>query len=379
MNVRDIESFLRILGVENITVDEERGWVRSSCPLARWTHESGTDRKPSFGIKAVDAETDAPYFHCFACGSTGPLPRLVHHISVRSGDRMLEASKFLSNFQLFAQKDKDEDQRSRQGRRIVTDKFVSDKFSTRGIKHNKYVPEKLLEHLPLLAERCDLNAHAAALRWLAFDRKISLQSIATFKLRLYVNSLDEVGVVFPIIDRETEAVFDLFARMIDDKKFFRITNAILGSTTEYKAPNLWFGNHIFDPQKPVILVEGAIDALRLHSLGFHNVLASFGEPSTEQLASFYAPVVYLGYDSDATGREFTKKLVRKLQVPSISILDWSVADIKDAGELENMEQFRKVFDHRIKILNAPKADKPRVVRGKSKPKRLFLKDDGTFL
>ncbi len=212
---------------------------------------------------------------------------------------------------------------------------INVKFGNRKSLNNRPMPDVLVSQYPLLAEKCDLNAHADALRWLSYDRHITAPTIAAFKLRLYVNPLDDVGVLFPILDKDGETVLDMWARLISDKNFFRVTQSLTGSAIEYKAPNLFFGNHLFNPEKPVLLVEGAIDALRLHSLGFKNVLAAFGSLSNEQIESLYAPVVYLGFDNDAAGHEFTKKAVAKLRVPSISILDWGVVGIKDAGELES--------------------------------------------
>lgn len=375
MNIQEITQFLRLIGAKNIQQDEARGWVRASCPLAPWLHENGVDNKPSFGIKAPENDGEAPYYHCFTCQSNGPLPRLMANLSKMSGERFAEASNFLSQFQLFSDSD---DERPKRRRIVLKDRFAGVNFGEREVLINRPVPPEVLAQYPLLAEKSDLNAHADALRWLAYDRHITLPSIAEFKLRLYVNPLDETGVIFPILDKDGETVLDLWARLIGEKQFFRVTQSLSGSSVEYKAPNLLFGNHLFNPQKPVIIVEGAIDALRLRSLGFKNVLASFGALSNEQIESFYAPVVYLAFDNDAAGREFTKKAVAKLNSPSISILDWGIIGIKDAGELENMEQFRKVFDARTKILRAPKV-KERKVPSEPRAKRLYLKNDGTFL
>ncbi len=329
MNIQEITHFLRLIGAENIQQDEARGWVRASCPLAPWMHESGRDRKPSFGIKVPENEDEVPYYHCFTCQSNGPLPRLIANLTQMSGDRMAEASNYLSQFQLFKSTDED---RPKRRRIILKDRFANVNFGEREILTNRPVPEEVLKDYPLLAEDCDLNAHTDALQWLKTDRNITDEAIAAFKLRLYVNPLDDVGVLFPILDKDGETVLDLWARLISEKNFFRVTQSLTGSAVEYKAPNLLFGNHLFNPEKPVLLVEGAIDALRLYSLGFKNVLAAFGSLSNEQIESLYAPVVYLGFDNDAAGHEFTKKAVAKLRVPSISILDWGVVGIKDAGE-----------------------------------------------
>ena len=376
MNSAEIVHFLRLIGAKNIQSDDARGWVRASCPLAPWLHESGQDRKPSFGVKVPDKEGESPYYHCFACQSNGQLPKLLSTVARLSGDRQLEASNYLSQFELFSSSDADAAPKRRRIR--LKDRFASVNFVEREVLRNPPVPSDVLAQYPLLSEKSDLTAHATALRWLAYERHISLQSIAKFKLRLFVNPLDDIGVIFPIIDKDGETVLDLWARLIDDKSFFRVTRSISGAGVDYKAPNLLFGNHLFDQTKPGVLVEGAVDALRLHTLGIKNVVASFGALSSEQLESLYAPVLYLGFDNDDAGHSFTRKAMKSLRVPSIGILDWSVAGIKDAGELTGLDQFKRVFDERRKILRAPKV-KTREVDGKPRARRVFLKDDGTFL
>jgi len=377
MDIRDATRFLRLIGAENIVQDEARGWVRASCPLAPWLHEGGRDRKPSFGIKLSDASTDAPYYHCFTCNSSGPLPRLLSNLVQLSGDRMLEASNFLSKFELFPNKDDTEE--APRGRRIrFRDRFVGKDLSARQVKQNLPVPQDILQQYPLLSEKCDLNAHAEVLRWLAYERNITLQSIAKFQLRLMVTPLDDVCVIFPIIAKDGETVLDIWARRIDDKQFFRVTPAMAGTTIEYGAPNLLFGNHVFDPSRAVVVVEGALDALRLYSIGIKNVVASFGGLSREQLDALYAPVVYLGFDNDDAGRKFAKKAAEKLNVPSIALLDWGVGGIKDAAELRNLEHFKEIFEARVKILKSDKT-KSRKLDTEPRPKKHFLKRDGSFL
>lgn len=54
-------SFLQALGYSGEVSD---GWVSSSCPLAKYTHKNGTDNKPSFGINLESGQ-----FNCFSCHS----------------------------------------------------------------------------------------------------------------------------------------------------------------------------------------------------------------------------------------------------------------------------------------------------------------------
>ena len=129
----------------------------------------------------------------------------------------------------------------------------------------------------------------------------------------------------------------------------------------------------------MLLVEGPLDALRLASLGVKRAMASLGGISSDQFDSFYVSAVFLGFDSDEAGQIFTKKALHELKVPAISILDWSVVGIKDAGELQDKEQFIRVFNHRTKILQAAKVKTRKIEANDKRPPRSFLSQDGSFL
>lgn len=55
-----------------------KDWIRAPCPLAPWTHDSGRDSNPSFGIKIADKKESI--FNCFTC-QAGDCTRLVELLS----------------------------------------------------------------------------------------------------------------------------------------------------------------------------------------------------------------------------------------------------------------------------------------------------------
>ena len=379
MTSGEITHFLSLLGVKGVVVDAQRGWVRSSCPLAPWTHASGEDRHPSFGIKVPSTYADVPYFTCFACGRSGPLSALVSALIHFTGRRMAEACDFLSQYELFKDNGDTADIPKRKRLRL-TDRFADVSLAPRIVSKNVPVPKEVLDQFPPLWEKSDLNAHADALRWLTEERKIAFQPVGKFKLRLYTNALDDVGVIFPILDADGETVLDMWVRLIDRKRFFRLTAEMAGTKVEYRAPNLLFGNHLqTDGETPCLLVEGPLDALRLASLGVQRPMATFGALSSEQIDSFYSGVVYLGFDNDEAGRTFTKKALRELKACALSVLDWGVVGKKDAGELESKEEFIQVFNARKKVLRASKVDSRIIEKEEDRPQRHFLSSEGTIL
>ncbi len=381
MTSRDITHFLGLLGAKNIVIDTQRGWVRSSCPLAPWTHETGQDRHPSFGIKIPETYADVPTYTCFTCGRSGPLPKLLSTLRLFSHERYAEASEFISQFELFKENG-GTGEITRRKRVYLPDRFVDVSLAPRPVYKNLPVPEEILAQFPPLWEKSDLNAHREALKWLTEERHISFQPVGKYKLRLYTNALDDIGVIFPILDSDGETVLDMWVRLIDRKKFFRLTADSVGSKVEYRAPNLLFGNHLQAQEaegSSVVLVEGPLDALRLASLGVKRVMATLGGMSSEQFDSFYASAVYLGFDNDEAGQTFTKKALHELKVPAISVLDWGVVGIKDAGDLEDKAQFVRVFNRRTKILQAAKVKTRKILPDDKRPPRSFLNKNGTFL
>lgn len=353
MTKEEIRQFMLAIGCENIQILPHTDWVRASCPLAPWKHENGTDRNPSFGIHAAD-DGKVPMYNCFSCGSSGTLYRLLHNLTWLSKDRLAEANRILSGIAF----DGEEQEQVAPRRRIRVDKYASANLRSREIRRNLPVPEEVLAKYPLLRRDSDWRDVDTAIKWLTETRLISIDVIEEFKLRLFVDHmLGEIGVIFPILERGSERVLDMWVRMIDTKSFFRLNAKLSGSRVDYHAPNLWFGQHCYVTDKPVITVEAPLDFLRLRTLAPMNGLASCGQVSHEQIASIGGvPVLYAGFDADKAGNEMAKKVLRNIEATKRFYLNWAEAGtkpdgtpIKDAGDLQNMSQFRKVFDSKHRI------------------------------
>lgn len=76
MNKQQIISLLKCLGQNDPIPSDE--WVRCCCPLAPWTHDSGKDSNPSFGITISPGKESV--FNCFTC-YTGDLYYLLQLLS----------------------------------------------------------------------------------------------------------------------------------------------------------------------------------------------------------------------------------------------------------------------------------------------------------
>lgn len=77
MNLAKVKQLLACLDAQKIKVREK--WVICSCLLAPWTHNSGHDNNPSFGIEIN--VTGPSRYNCYSCGANGDLLDLVLEIA----------------------------------------------------------------------------------------------------------------------------------------------------------------------------------------------------------------------------------------------------------------------------------------------------------
>jgi hypothetical protein len=87
---------LKHLGAQRVTVGGN-GWIKSTCPFARWHHSGGTDSDPSFGVNLKDGFG----YNCFSCSQKGKDPQgLVWKLRALAGGGYGEAMGFLSGIDL---------------------------------------------------------------------------------------------------------------------------------------------------------------------------------------------------------------------------------------------------------------------------------------
>lgn len=81
MEATSIETFLRGLGCDRVAI--AGAWVRGTCPLSRWRHSGGRDKRPSFGVAVSSGTSNG---NCFACGWKGSLLSLLWYLDDRGQD-----------------------------------------------------------------------------------------------------------------------------------------------------------------------------------------------------------------------------------------------------------------------------------------------------
>ena len=96
MHRSTIRAFLKCLGASDREIYVGDAWARCPCPLAPWTHQSGSDSNPSFAVQYADSK---PTFNCYSCktGLAEDLPRYLQEYGAKPPEyRIREAWDILT-------------------------------------------------------------------------------------------------------------------------------------------------------------------------------------------------------------------------------------------------------------------------------------------
>ena len=271
-NVNLFLEVLRYLGSPQIKYDVSRPsvWIKASCPFAKWTHERGVDRRPSFGIN-----TNNGVFNCLACGIKGHirhLPRIWKKIT-GVNDPTLKAM-------------------------LSANEFIPRLYCNIAPKKPKYIND-----IPFPLYKGNMfskrTIHVFSLRYDPSERRLVIP------IRYYNNRV--VALKGRYLGKDKE---------IEENMKYRYYKE-LGGTMPHSL-GIWFGYHRpIDPNKPLVLVEGERDQLALFDAGVANVWASGGaEISNAQLSVLRkceAKTMVLFLDNDQGGERATERILEKLK------------------------------------------------------------------
>lgn len=157
-------------------------------------------------------------------------------------------------------------------------------------------------------------------------------------------------LIFPIRDISGRLIA-FGGRIIDGEgaKYINSPEGVLYS----KRRNLYLldrAKNFARERKRAIVVEGYMDALRLHLNGYEETVASLGTSLTEEQARLlkrFCDRCYICYDSDAAGQEATLKGMYTLQNSGLDVHVISLPAGKDPDELLNSEGGKDLFDKAI--------------------------------
>lgn len=165
-------------------------------------------------------------------------------------------------------------------------------------------------------------------------------------------------VIFPIIDTSGN-VIAFGGRVMDDSKpkYLNSSDTVVFRKGKNLfalnyAKNVLLGNVESQLCQPgeIILCEGYMDVIAMHTAGFTNAVATLGTaitPEHARVVSRYAKKAYLAYDSDEAGRKAADKAMSLLSHVGVETKIIKLEGAKDPDEYikkYGAEAFKKVLD-----------------------------------
>lgn len=318
MKRADIEFVLGRIGATEFKVSGE--WIMTNCPLAPWTHEKGTDLRPSFGIREGVGISGV---HCFSCGYKGGVMGLVREYA-----RYAFPLKMITEEQI---------------QELVDFIIVAEdeKFAGSVVQEEESiaVPAELEKYLntyhPYFAER-GIDEVTAEMWGLGYVEKFfDLETVTTLTKR----------VLFPLYEKEDGGAVlrGVIGRAIEDEDVAKYKN----SPPKFRKADYLYGEWLKPKEATrIIVVEGPIDVIRVNMeiVDNYGLLGSEywavglmgAHPSSKQLVRLLdmAEEVIVMTDNDAAGKVGKKKLVEGLGNRLIvSTVVWEEGET-DPGALE---------------------------------------------
>lgn len=278
MKESSIREILAELGIDAAHLSPT-GWLICSCPFAQATHQYGTDRRPSFGVK-VDLESLSAY-KCFTCHEHGLFTGLPIRLGTLLGDPGMY--KQVRNRAVFLES--------------VTLPDFDEGVAAQTVESLRVLDVAMLDIYPspmdseasrkYLLER-GVSEHAALVMDLRFDPK-------------------ENRILFPLFSRDRELLGfsgrSILSPLPDDTPKIKTYAGV-------KTDRCLLGIHLIPHQpdgKPIFVVEGLFAYAHLISIGarrFCHPVATLGchlsFPQRDMLAMLGRPV-FLCYDGDVAG------------------------------------------------------------------------------
>lgn len=305
MKLDKIRQFLKTLNSE--VDDYSDAWAKARCPLAPWTHEHGSDSKPSFGITITGGDS---FYNCFSCSSSGDLPDLVHKIrhhkakDDKFGYDIVAASLILTNNEHVQ---------------------VPDEAGFIEVDYSKPVCRKVT---PFASNFLDKFLSARGHPYLTkrgISREVSDELGLLFDVqqqRICFPVYSSAGLLMGLHGRDVTGRSSLPYLVYKDDE---VSNLIV-----------WYGEHWCDFDKPVVLTESVFDLAKIYHV-YKNVMcslsASLSKPKIERLNTGTEFITF--YDNGKAADTARDKLERYLNGHVFHIVP--SAEEGDAGAMDIAE------------------------------------------
>lgn len=323
MNAQDAMRLLTQLHCKQIKTDSKNQWVKSTCPLAQWTHKGGIDTHPSFGISIhPDGESK---FKCFTCGMDGGLRNLLWRIGIESKKDLSQLSAWVAERNAPALSSLQQ-----KSQNIAIGWKMSLSNST-GLPLTAKTAAKL-EQAPPPMDEAEMDRFtsptAEVVEYLRTNRRLTDETISKWELRWHEGAR---RIAIPIRSIEGKLV-GVSGRAFDGQK-----PKFLHSTG-FRKDFYLYGERFCTKGAPGYLTEGFFDVMYLHQHGI-NAFAIMGSylsvVQVEKCASLFSRVIIVP-DGDKPGMEAAGRLYEQLS-PRMPVKISPMAEGKDPDDLTEEE------------------------------------------
>jgi len=343
-----------------IQVKHAGGSAKACCPFH---HE----KTPSFNINSAKG-----FYHCFGCGESGDAIKFVQK---QEGLTFVEAVKKLAE-QCGVKIEETEDPNAGRRKRLYALMAELAAFYRRCLLQAKegelarnYLKDRALDGA--VAEDWSIgyapNGIANILRW-AEKYKYTPEELEAAGVIKAPTRPGDSGyhrfagrLMFPVRDKQGRVVAFSGRQLVAQKNSGKYVNS--PETLIFKKSNVLFGFDRAsraigkDSHCEVIVCEGQIDCIRLHSSGFANAVAGQGTAFTDEhvrMLKRVASQAVLVYDDDAAGHKATIRSAGMLLAAEIPVRVVSLPDGDDPDSFlrtKGAEQFRALLEKGESIIS----------------------------
>ncbi|MGN1060625.1 MAG: DNA primase [Candidatus Coproplasma sp.] len=342
------------------SMEKKGGSFWACCPFH---HE----KTPSFAINEANQ-----YFHCFGCGESGDVIRLV--CEMESLDFMGAVKMLAERAQLPLPEFSEDDGRAAELKKkkdtllkILNDCahfYLNNLSSGKADAHvnyilNRQIPANMVRTFGLGAS---LNYDDLPKFLLAkgYTKQQIIESGTVNEANGRLSDAQGGRLIFPIINSYGE-VIAFGGRALKKTSFGKYVNT-KDTLVFTKRNNLYNINLVKKLKrttavKEIIMVEGYMDVISLYSAGFKNVVASMGTALTQEQARLlkrYVDTVYISYDGDAAGQKANLKGMDILKDEGLNVKVVPLPEGLDPDDVikqQGAEGYQKCLDAAMPLID----------------------------
>ncbi|MBN7763669.1 hypothetical protein JYP52_21255 [Nitratireductor aquibiodomus] len=308
MKTDRLVKLLKMLNAKVPIAQQRAGWFVSSCPLAPWTHDGGTDKNPAFAVKKEGGDA---FCNCFACGFHGKLSALVLEVRHRNATQQELTVNWGDALTII------EDAEAEDYLNLDSPTIEDMLFGEKATLHE--FPDWWIESFP------PVESVPFARDYLA-ERGVSLEVAKALDLR---TDTKQQRVCFPVRDFYGRLV-GLHGRAIKPEVDPRYRMYLQAGRNN---PIVWLGESWVNLDKPIVVVEGPMDLASVYRVYRNVVSPLFVNPSMDKLMRMADALEWVTlYDRGKGGDIGREKVSRTLRKDHVLVHLTPPEGAKDPGE-----------------------------------------------